>query len=56
MKQSTIATLAGLLTALGTAWAVFIDHEVHMALKMTIVAMPAIGGWLTQTFSAPKKK
>lgn len=56
MKQSTIATIAGLLTALGTAWAIFIDHEIPLPIKMLIVAMPAIGGWLTQTFATPKKK
>ena len=51
MKQSQIATLAGLLTALGVAWAVFIEPESPLWFKLLISALPAIGGWLTNSFS-----
>lgn len=56
MKQSHIATLAGLLTALGVAWTVFIEPESPLWFKLLISALPAIGGWLTNSFSPMKKK
>lgn len=55
MKQSNIATLAGLLTALGVAWAVFIEPHSPLWFKLLISSLPAIGGWLTNSFGVKKK-
>lgn len=55
MKQSTIATLAGLLTALGVAWAVFIEPNSPLWFKLIVSALPALGGWLTTSFSKQKR-
>jgi hypothetical protein len=54
MKQSRIATIAGLLTTLGVAWAVFIEPTSPMWFKLIVSSLPAIGGWLTTSFSKQK--
>lgn len=56
MKESTLATIAGAITALGIAWAVFAgaEYELPIVVKMLIISMPVVGGLLTKSFHKGK--
>lgn len=55
MKHSTIATIAGLLTALGVAWTSIVEPDSPLWFKLLVTTLPAIGGWLTTSFSKIKR-
>lgn len=56
LNESTLATIGGLLTTLGVAWAIFLtpEHEIPLGIKLLIAAMPALGGLITKSFHGKK--
>lgn len=57
INESSLATIAGILTSAGVALAMFTgpEYEIPVYIKMAIALLPLMGGVLTKSFHSKKE-